>query len=76
MQGYARMTSPAMKQARSSGSFAGFDGNTFGIQWQRVFDLQFHATEQLRNPLNEGKPVKISRCAPGSPNERLMLVEE
>jgi hypothetical protein len=51
-----------MKQARSNG-WAGFDGNTFGIQWQRVFDMQFHATEHLRNPLNENKPVKICRCA-------------
>jgi len=55
------MTSPAMKQAQRS--FAGFDGNTFGVRWLRVFDLQFHGTEHLKNVLNEDKPVKISRHA-------------
>jgi hypothetical protein len=55
------MTSPAMRQTQRS--FAGFDGNTFGVRWLRVFDLQFHATEHLKNVMNEDKPVKISRCA-------------
>ena len=50
-----------MKQAQRS--FAGFDGNTFGVRWLRVFDLQFHGTEHLKNVLNEDKPVKISRRA-------------
>ena len=50
-----------MKQTQRS--FAGFDGNTFGVRWLRVFDLQFHATEHLKNVMNEDKPVKISRCA-------------
>ncbi len=53
-----------MKQAQRS--FAGFDGNTFGVRWLRVFDLQFHGTEHLKNVLNEDKPVKISRHAPCS----------
>lgn len=36
-------------------------GSSFDVEWQRLFDLPFTETEQLRNPLNEDKPVKISR---------------
>ena len=36
-------------------------GQAFGIEWQRLYDLPFSETESLRNPLNDDKPVKISR---------------
>lgn len=38
-------------------------GGTFGLQWEAVTDVAFsHATvARLTNPLNENKPVKISR---------------
>ena len=37
-------------------------GTLFGIEWRRVVDLPFSATENMMNPLNEGKPVRIARC--------------
>lgn len=36
-------------------------GTLFGIEWRRVVDLPFSATENMMNPLNEGKPVRIAR---------------
>ena len=36
-------------------------GGTFDIEWIRRYDLPFQETEGLYNPLNENKPVKISR---------------
>ena len=36
-------------------------GLNFNIEWQRRYELPFQETESLRNPLNEDKPVKISR---------------
>ena len=31
------------------------------VKWQTIFDLPFGNTMHLHNPLNEGKPIKISR---------------
>lgn len=36
-------------------------GSCFGLEWRRLYDLPFSETEYLKNPLNEDKPVKISR---------------
>jgi hypothetical protein len=36
-------------------------GGVFRIEWICVQDLPFHESEHLCNPLNENKPVKISR---------------
>ncbi len=36
-------------------------GGTFDIEWIRRYDLPFQETEGLYNPLNENKPIKISR---------------
>ena len=35
--------------------------NSFNVDWIRRYDLPFKETEHLTNPLNENKPVKISR---------------
>lgn len=35
--------------------------NSFNVDWIRRYDLPFKETEHLTNPMNEGKPVKISR---------------
>lgn len=35
--------------------------NSFNVEWVRRYDLSFKETEGLFNPLNENKPVKISR---------------
>jgi len=60
-QGYARMvTRVGSARGRWTGDAAAL-GATFGIQWECLYDLPFAATSHLYNPLNEGKPVKISR---------------
>ena len=35
--------------------------NSFNVDWIRRYDLQFRETEGMTNPLNENKPIKISR---------------
>lgn len=35
--------------------------NSFNVDWVRRFDLPFRETESMTNPLNENKPIKISR---------------
>lgn len=61
-QGYARMETPI---GRAKGRWAGDHtrqlGSLFGIQWMCLCDVPFAATSHMYNPLNEGKPVKISR---------------
>ena len=61
-QGYARMETPI---GRAKGRWAGDHtrqlGSLFGIQWLCLHDVPFGQTNHLLNPLNEGKPVKISR---------------
>lgn len=61
-QGYARMETPI---GRAKGRWAGDHtrqlGSLFGIQWLCLHDVPFGQTNYLLNPLNEGKPVKISR---------------
>ena len=37
------------------------DAPCFQVKWQTIFDLSFNDTMHLRNPLNEDKPIKISR---------------
>lgn len=36
-------------------------GGEFSVRWDRVVQLPFFRTDALRNPLNEDKPVKLSR---------------
>lgn len=62
-QGYARMTTPVGgTRARPHGWLGNAPvGTLFGIEWRRVVDLPFSATENMMNPLNEGKPVRIAR---------------
>ncbi|KAK9803168.1 hypothetical protein WJX72_007607 [[Myrmecia] bisecta] len=60
-QGYARMASPLSRMQNRGWAGNASVGNTFRVEWQRVFDLGFHKTQHLSNPLNEGKPIKISR---------------
>ena len=36
-------------------------GRSFKVKWLRLNDLPFHKTLHLQNPLNDNKPVKISR---------------
>ena len=35
--------------------------NSFNVDWVRRYDLPFRETESMTNPLNENKPIKISR---------------
>ncbi len=64
VQGYARMTTTVGgTRARPNGWLGNAPvGTLFGIEWRRVLDLPFAATEHMTNPLNEGKPVRIARC--------------
>lgn len=62
-QGYARMVSIGQGQGTRN-QWEGATQNlglNFNIEWQRRYELPFQETEALRNPLNEDKPVKISR---------------
>ena len=60
-QGYARMETPIGRAKGRWTGDAGALGGTFGIQWECLYDLPFSATSHMCNPLNEGKPIKISR---------------
>lgn len=64
-QGYAQMMS-SIGWRRDNVWSQGSDGNnpwgrSFRVKWLRVHDLPFQNTLHLRNPLNDYKPVKISR---------------
>ncbi|KAK7307821.1 hypothetical protein VNO77_41224 [Canavalia gladiata] len=51
-------------------------GRSFKVKWLRLNDLPFHKTLHLKNPLNDYKPVKISRdCQELSPDIGLALCE-
>lgn len=64
-QGYARMMSSIgwkRDDVWSEGSSKGNPwGHSFKVKWLRLNDLPFHKTLHLKNPLNDYKPVKISR---------------
>ncbi|XP_031495798.1 uncharacterized protein LOC116261259 [Nymphaea colorata] len=64
-QGYAQMMSPVGWRRDNvwSESSAGSNpwGRTFRVKWLRLHDLPFQKTLHLKNPLNDYKPVKISR---------------
>uniref|UniRef100_A0A0D6R6M0 YTH domain-containing protein n=1 Tax=Araucaria cunninghamii TaxID=56994 RepID=A0A0D6R6M0_ARACU len=64
-QGYAQMMSPVgCKRANvwsESNSGTNPWGRTFNVKWLRLHNLPFQKTVHLKNPLNEYKPVKISR---------------
>jgi YT521-B-like domain len=61
-QGWARMVSPLRPRvAMWPGETHHHLGSEFSIQWEMVYDLSFHLTGQLYNPLNENLPVKVSR---------------
>ena len=55
-------------------------GSCFGLEWRRLYDLPYPETDFLRNPLNEDKPVKISRdgqeLPPDIGQELVRLFEE
>ncbi|XP_073012718.1 uncharacterized protein [Typha latifolia] len=64
-QGYAQMMSSVGWRrdnvwSKSSGGSNPW-GRTFKIKWLRLHDLPFQKTLHLKNPLNDYKPVKISR---------------
>ncbi|XP_024168895.1 YTH domain-containing protein 1 [Rosa chinensis] len=51
-------------------------GRSFKVKWLRLNDLPFQQTLHLKNPLNEYKPVKISRdCQELSPDVGEALCE-
>ncbi|GAV79602.1 YTH domain-containing protein [Cephalotus follicularis] len=64
-QGYAQMMSPVgwrRDNVWSQGSGKGNSwGGSFKVKWLRLNDLPFQKTLHLKNPLNDYKPVKISR---------------
>lgn len=66
-QGYAQMMSSIGRRrdrdniwSEGSGKSNPW-GRSFKVKWLRLYDLPFHKTLHLRNPLNDYKPVKISR---------------
>lgn len=64
-QGYAQMMSSVgwrRDNVWSQGSSRSNPwGRSFKVKWLRLNDLPFQRTLHLKNPLNEYKPVKISR---------------
>ncbi|XP_057977021.1 uncharacterized protein LOC131164081 isoform X2 [Malania oleifera] len=64
-QGYAQMMS-SVGWRRDNVWSQGSGGNnpwgrSFKVKWLQLYDLPFQKTLHLRNPLNDFKPVKISR---------------
>ena len=55
-------------------------GGTFDLEWKRAYGLRWEEVAHLRNPLNEDKPVKISRDGQELPPELghqlLVMIEE
>ncbi|KAJ1416066.1 YTH domain [Sesbania bispinosa] len=79
-QGYAQMASSIGWRRDNVWSEGGGKSNPWGrsfkVKWLRLNDLPFHKTLHLKNPLNEYKPVKISRdCQELSPDIGLALCE-
>jgi hypothetical protein len=60
-QGYALMASEIPEKRRSDRSERTQLGEKFKVKWQKVCDLQFFKTNDLRNEYNENKPVKVGR---------------
>jgi hypothetical protein len=62
-QGYAKMVSKIGKESTDVWSFDGGApwGGVFRVEWMTLYDLPFSDTLHIRNPLNNHKPVKISR---------------
>ncbi|CAN0841594.1 30-kDa cleavage and polyadenylation specificity factor 30 [Linum grandiflorum] len=64
-QGYAQMVSSiGLRHDRiwsQGGGKSGSWGRSFKVKWLQLNDLPFQRTLHLKNPLNEYKPVKISR---------------
>ncbi|XP_054810413.1 uncharacterized protein LOC129312045 isoform X3 [Prosopis cineraria] len=64
-QGYAQMMSSIGWKRDNVWSEGSGKGNPWGcsfrVKWLRLNDLPFHKTLHLKNPLNDYKPVKISR---------------
>ncbi|KAI9082721.1 hypothetical protein K1719_035295 [Acacia pycnantha] len=64
-QGYAQMMSSVgckRDNVWCEGSGKGNPwGRSFKVKWLQLNDLPFHKTLHLKNPLNDYKPVKISR---------------
>jgi YTH domain-containing protein 1 len=75
-QGYAQMMSSVgwrRDSVWSHGHGGGKPwGRSFKVKWLRLHDLPFQKTLHLKNPLNQYKPVKISRdcqvCSVGMPS--------
>jgi len=62
-QGYAKMISKIGKEYTNVWAFDGSSpwGGVFKVEWLTLFNLPFGDTLHIRNPLNNHKPVKISR---------------
>ncbi|KAE9597729.1 hypothetical protein Lal_00041450 [Lupinus albus] len=81
-QGYAQMMSSIGKRRDRNNIWTDRSGrsnpwgHSFKVKWLRLYDLPFHKTIHLKNPLNDYKPVKISRdCQELSPEIGLALCE-
>ncbi|XP_021735954.1 uncharacterized protein LOC110702543 isoform X1 [Chenopodium quinoa] len=72
-QGYAQMMSSVGRRRENvwtQGTGANNPwGRSFRVKWLRLSNLPFHKTIHLKNPLNEYKPVKISRDCQEVPPE-------
>ncbi|KAL2902269.1 30-kDa cleavage and polyadenylation specificity factor 30 [Bienertia sinuspersici] len=71
-QGYAQMMSSVGRRRDNVWTQGAGPNNPWGrsftVKWLRLSNLSFHKTLHLKNPLNEYKPVKISRdCQELSP---------
>lgn len=64
-QGYAKMMSSIGRRRdnvwREGRGKSNPWGRNFKVKWLCLNDLPFHETLHLKNPLNDYKPVKISR---------------
>ncbi|XP_057449909.1 uncharacterized protein LOC130741124 isoform X2 [Lotus japonicus] len=79
-QGYAKMVSSIGRRRdnvwREGSGKSNPWGRNFKVKWLCLNDLPFHETLHLKNPLNDYKPVKISRdCQELSPDIGLALCE-
>ncbi|XP_024531733.1 zinc finger CCCH domain-containing protein 45 [Selaginella moellendorffii] len=72
-QGYAEMTSRPGRRKDNLWNDANDGsspwGGVFSVDWLKLHDLPFQETSHLKNPLDDNKPVKISKDCQELPRE-------
>eukprot|EP00928_Gymnodinium_smaydae_P008323 TRINITY_DN13035_c0_g1_i2.p1 TRINITY_DN13035_c0_g1~~TRINITY_DN13035_c0_g1_i2.p1 ORF type:complete len:434 (-),score=85.49 TRINITY_DN13035_c0_g1_i2:121-1422(-) len=66
-QGYAKMVSP-VGSSKAADVFRGF-GGCFDVRWLRLENLDFSEVNDILNPWNENKSVKVSRDGQELPSD-------